>query len=310
MFSSASDFLSFEVLVFVLPSAFVCVAIGGFLGYSFALNRIPKQVARERKKTVEALQTVLRSADQLTEDVGHHNTELKSVEESVSGLEAGGDLESMQTALLSEISAVMNSNRRMADDLVVTRYQLEEQAQELDKTRLEARTDDLSGLNNRKGFDEALQFAVSQFNRKGVNFSLLLADVDHFKRINDTHGHQAGDYVVTHLGNLLTQLSRKGDYLARYGGDEFALLLIGASDEQARVAANRLHAAIGSANFDVGLEQGHVAVTVSMGMAFACAGDTATTIIERADKALYRSKQGGRNQVHFWNNVPAAPACV
>ena len=214
MFTIPSNLFSFEVLAFVLPSAFVCVAVGGFLGYSFALNHIPRQVARERKKTVEALQAMLRSTDQLTEDVGHHNSELKSVEESVSGIEAAGDLESIQTALISEISAVLDSNRRMADDLVVTRYQLEEQAQELDKTRSEARTDDLSGLINRKGFDETLQFVVSQFNRQRVPFALLLADVDHFKRINDTHGHQAGDCVVTHLGELLREVSRKGDYVS------------------------------------------------------------------------------------------------
>ena len=97
--------------------------------------------------------------------------------------------------------------------------------------------------------------------------------------------------------------------LARYGGDEFALLFLGVTDEQARIAANRVRDAIEKANFDVGLEEGHVAVTVSMGMAFASPGDSAETLIERADKALYKSKEGGRNQIHFWNNVPAEPVC-
>ena len=87
MFTIPSDFLSVEVLAFVLPSAFVCVAMGAYLGYCFALNRIPRQIAKEREKTVAALKTMLRSTDQLTEDVGHHNSELKSVEQSVSGLE-------------------------------------------------------------------------------------------------------------------------------------------------------------------------------------------------------------------------------
>ncbi len=281
--------------------------MGCYLGYAFAKDRIPKEVEQERKKTVEALQGMLRSTEQLSEDVTHHNDELRSVEVKVGAIDNDDDLLAVQSALLEKISAVVESNRRMEDDLVVTRYQLESQAQELDETRVEARTDSLSGLNNRKSFDESIKFAVSQFNRKDVPFALLLADIDHFKRINDTHGHQSGDQVVGHLGKLFQDLCRSQDHVSRYGGDEFAILLLGASCEQARNAAGRIRNAIESANFDVGSDQGRVAVTVSMGMAFACKGDSVDSVFERADKALYKSKSGGRNQIHIWNNVPAEP---
>lgn len=310
MFSISPEFLSPQVLACVLPSAFVCVAMGAGLGYCLAQSRIPKKVEQERKRTCEALQTMLRSTDQLTADMGCHHNELLSVERSVSDIDTAGHLEAIQAALLTQISAVLESNRRMEDDLVVTRYQLEEQAQELDKTRSEARLDGLTGLHNRKSFDEAIRFAVSQFNSKGVPFALLLSDVDHFKRINDTHGHQSGDQVVSHLGQLLRDLCRSQDHVSRYGGDEFAILLMGAACEEARNAAGRIRNAIETANFDVGSEKGRVAVTVSMGLAFASAGDTVETVFERADKAMYKSKQGGRNQIHIWNNVPATPACA
>ncbi len=301
------DFLSFEVLICVLPSAFICVLVGGFIGYSLAKDRIPKEIEQERLKTVEALQAMLCSTEQLTEDVENHNDELRSVEKKVTGIDGESNLEAIQYALLTQISAVVESNRRMEDDLVVTRYKLEKQAQELDKSRVEARTDELSGLNNRKSFDEAIRFAVSQFNRHDVPFALLLSDVDHFKRINDTHGHQAGDQVVGHLGKLLQHTCRSQDHVARYGGDEFAIVLMGATCESASIAAGRVRDAIESANFDVGSDQGRVAVTVSMGMAFGSKGDTVDSVFERADKALYKSKTGGRNQMHIWNNVPSQP---
>lgn len=272
--SSLTQFLSFQVLVFVLPSAFVCMAVGGFLGYALAKKRIPKAIEHKRKQAVEALQTMLRSTEQLTLDVGQHNSDLRSVEQTVSHIDKESDLDAIQQALLTQISAVVESNRRMEDDLVVTRYRLEEQAQELDKSRTEARTDALSGLQNRKAFDEAFQFAVSQFNRKEIPFALLLTDIDHFKRINDTHGHLSGDQVVTHLGALFRQICRKDDHVSRFGGDEFAILLSGAKVDEARIASRRIQNAIESANFDVGSDQGHVAVTVSMGMSFASPGDT------------------------------------
>ncbi len=190
----------------------------------------------------------------------------------------------------------------------MTHYRLEEQAQELDRTRREARTDQLSGLANRKSFDEFLQFVISQHNRKGTPFALLLADVDHFKRINDTHGHQAGDRVVELLGETLKHLTRDRDHVARFGGDEFAMVLVGVDSVNARRAAARIRAAVERTNFDVGEEGARIAVTLSMGMSFPQTQDSANAVFDRADKALYRSKEAGRNQLHVWNPQPDSTA--
>jgi diguanylate cyclase len=293
-----AEFLSFEVLVWVISCVLISVGLGVIIGNGIAVRSMTWHLRKDREKLIKALQTLLSSTEKLSTDVGTHSSELVSVEQSVSDLATDGDLESVQDALLNQIGAVLQANKRMEDDLVVTRYKLEEQAQQLDKTRKEARTDELSGLANRKSFDEAFQFALSQYKRNKVPFALVLADVDHFKRINDVHGHQSGDRVVTRIGKVLNELCRDRDHISRYGGDEFGIILMGASDENARRAAARIRAAIERANFDVGSEGGRIAVTFSMGMAFPREDDSTESMFERADQALYQSKKAGRNQLH------------
>ncbi len=299
------EFLTFEVLIWILPCVLVSIMIGAVIGRGLALRNMTKRLRTEKTQLIKALQTLLKSTEELSTGVDSHNNELATVQECVTHLNAEGDLDIVQQALLQQIEAVVSANRQMEDDLVVTRYQLQEQAQELDKSRHEACTDQLSGLGNRKLFDESIQFAISQFKRKDVPFALVLADVDHFKRINDTHGHQAGDNVVRRIGETLKQLCRGHDYISRYGGDEFAILLMKASEENARRAAARIRSAIERTNFDVGANGSRVAVTFSMGMAFPRTTDTTEALFDRADRALYESKKRGRNQLHVYAE-PAA----
>jgi diguanylate cyclase (GGDEF)-like protein len=246
---------------------------------------------------LKALLGLLKSTEQLTTDVDSRNTELAQVGRSVGDLHVTGELQEVQHELLRQIAAVIESNHRLEDDLVCTRYRLEEQARELDRTREEARTDTLSGTANRKSFDEALQFLVASFNREGTPFALVLADVDHFKWINDTHGHPAGDRVVEGVGEFLNECIREGDIAARYGGDEFTLLLPHVDREAAARIADRIRVGVERRNFDIGVRGERVSVTFSMGLAAVRQGDTFESVLQRADKALYRSKQSGRNQL-------------
>ncbi|MCA9215253.1 MAG: hypothetical protein KDB27_19430, partial [Planctomycetales bacterium] len=134
------------MLIWIVPSMVISISVGGYIGYCFALRRHSTIITDEREKTLVALQQVLESAEQLSTGVDQHTTELKTVGVEVSSIQDGGDYEKFKHVLLHQIAEVVESNRKLEDDLVYTKYRLEEQAQELDRTRKEARTDALSGV--------------------------------------------------------------------------------------------------------------------------------------------------------------------
>jgi two-component system, cell cycle response regulator len=158
----------------------------------------------------------------------------------------------------------------------------------------QALTDDLTGLANRRHGAHQLAREVALGVRHGRLLALVRVDVDHFKAINDTYGHQAGDQVLTEVARRLAGAVRGGDELARWGGDEFVALLPGTDKPGALRAAERLRAAVTAAPIDAaGMA---LDVTVSVGWAY-WVGDTPDDLLARADRALYRAKDAGRNQV-------------
>lgn len=157
--------------------------------------------------------------------------------------------------------------------------------------------DALTGLYNRRYFERRLREESAHARRHKRPFSLVMVDVDHFKLVNDTYGHEDGDRVLKHVADLITGSLREDDIACRYGGEEFVLLLRATPGTAARVVANRLRSAFQSKGIELGEKERHI--TFSGGVAaadernnFNCEG-----IVDRADKALYRAKRGGRNRV-------------
>jgi diguanylate cyclase (GGDEF)-like protein len=171
------------------------------------------------------------------------------------------------------------------------RLKLQELARDL---RFQATTDPLTGLSNRLKFNQALPTEISRSMRYETPLSVVLYDVDNFKVVNDTHGHQLGDKVLVQLSRFVPSLLRNTDLLARWGGEEFVILTPGSDGEMAYQAAEKLRSAIEQVKFD---EIG--TVTCSFGVAQYVYGDTAETLISRADDALYRAKLNGRNRVEL-----------
>jgi two-component system cell cycle response regulator len=169
-----------------------------------------------------------------------------------------------------------------------------------DNRRLEAlaTTDPLTRVLNRRALLDRLTAEADRARRFSSALTLLLLDVDHFKQINDTWGHLAGDAVLRQLGALLEEAMRKVDIVARYGGEEFVAILPETATDGGVVFAERLRERIAGESFDVGAEK-PVHLTVSIGIAtFPSAGvETTEDLFARADEALYRAKAGGRNQV-------------
>jgi diguanylate cyclase (GGDEF)-like protein len=157
-------------------------------------------------------------------------------------------------------------------------------------------TDGLTGLNNHKNFHERLGAEIRRFQRTLRPFSLLLMDIDFFKKINDAYGHQAGDEVLREVAEIVKKALRDIDMAARYGGEEFAVLLIDTDKKGAASMAERLRKRIMKSAFNV--DGNNIKVTVSIGVA-SCREDAEGTeeLIAKADRALYRAKEAGRNRV-------------
>jgi diguanylate cyclase (GGDEF)-like protein len=169
------------------------------------------------------------------------------------------------------------------------RLELEEQARKLG---LQATTDVLTGVFNRLKFNQELAVEIARSARYKTPLALVMYDIDHFKAVNDTHGHQVGDRVLVDMTRLVTAKIRETDVLARWGGEEFMVLAANCNGQAASQLAEKLRAAIKEFVFDkVGT------VTCSFGVAQFQDGDSAETITARADTALYRAKTGGRNRV-------------
>jgi len=170
----------------------------------------------------------------------------------------------------------------------------------VERLRAEADRDYLTGLANRRRFRKALGQEVERWRRYGMPCALVLIDVDHMKRINDTHGHPAGDRVIRFVASAIEELSRDNDTAARLGGEEYALLLAGAASDKALAAAERLRRAVREQTQDeVGV------VTVSLGVASCPAhARSERELFSAADAALYRAKGEGRDRAV----LAAAPA--
>jgi diguanylate cyclase (GGDEF)-like protein len=177
--------------------------------------------------------------------------------------------------------------------LLITRTgQLVALKQKMDRLRAEADRDYLTGLANRRRFRTALGQEVERWRRYNVPCALVLVDIDHLKKINDKHGHTAGDRVIRHVANSLIDLSRDNDTAARLGGEEFALLLAGADDERGLAAAERLrHVVSATPVEEIGI------VTISLGVA-SCPAHAMTerSLYAASDTTLYRAKREGRNR--------------
>ena len=186
------------------------------------------------------------------------------------------------------------SNRLRSGNAIVTDSQSRQR-----ETEHAANSDALTGLNNRRWLEELM---VRLKGKKLVELqpiSVLMLDVDHFKRFNDTFGHKAGDLVLQMVAQTMRKRLRPTDMVARYGGEEFMILLPHTSRSEAMVVAERLRCGVEQCRVTAEQGQDLPAVTVSIGAAPWRKGDTLELMVERADKALYQAKANGRNRVEL-----------
>ncbi len=189
--------------------------------------------------------------------------------------------------------------------LEVYLYQASESASKAmlhEEIKMMAFTDGLTGLYNHRRFQERLQEELKRADRYGEPVSLILLDIDHFKKVNDTYGHPAGDAVLKRIAEIIRKTVREIDFPARYGGEEFALIILKSTAREAKKIAERLRKKVEQTT--VKTDTADINVTLSLGIAsYPEDARTREDLIERADQALYRAKQGGRNQTILYEEL-------
>jgi diguanylate cyclase len=210
----------------------------------------------------------------------------------------GSKVQAVVHRLSGATNDMVKRNRDLETELRKSTTEINSLQDRLEQARREAFTDALTGIGNRRCFDLALIENSERAISGELELSLLLIDIDHFKKFNDNYGHRIGDQVLKVVGGQMKQMSRGSDIAARYGGEEFALLLVGAPMEIAMRRADQLREALAS-NYLRNKATGDLygQVTVSIGVAKFRMTDNVESFIGRADAALYEAKSAGRNRV-------------
>ncbi len=273
---------------------------------------------KQLNERLEAFQGHLQVASDGHADSSSAARELDTqIREQVDGLQSSvqeaADLDSLKHVLESHLEGLLGTmdehqhQRDQREQEVAARLKglaervahMEQEAQgyreHLEVQRQKALIDPLTGLPNRAAWSERLDQEVNFWHQRGNSLSLAMLDLDHFKRINDGYGHLAGDKVLKIIANVLRKRLRPNDFIARFGGEEFVLLMPNSALTDAMAAGDVLRAAIEACPFHFKGEP--VTITVSMGVAQFQPGERSDLALKRADAALYRAKAAGRNQV-------------
>jgi diguanylate cyclase len=216
-------------------------------------------------------------------------------------LDSSTPLQSMVSEVqkvLDETHTMEQSQYRLESDMSYILEEVESLRKDLEKIKQESMTDALTGIANRKAFDAGLENAVIESRKQNSPLCILVIDIDHFKRFNDTYGHLVGDKVLRFVGAVLNRCLKGRDMAARFGGEEFTVILPQTALNGAEVIAEQIRKSISLGSVKNKIDgKNHDKITVSIGVAQIREDELANDLLQRADKALYTAKEGGRNRV-------------
>lgn len=289
----------------------------GGLTLEIAQNIYARHLSQDKteaavKRAGVQIQETIREVNQAVADVQNRTEDYsKNLQKSVATIVSASDpgiIKSTMNGLIADTKKMVETSHKVHDELEKSAKVIQSLQRDLDIVRREAMTDGLTGLANRKAFDQEIKRMMNEAKLDERPFTLLMIDIDHFKSFNDNYGHLVGDQVLRLVGRTLVDGIKGRDFAARYGGEEFAIILPDSNIMAGMAVGNSLRKAIAQKdvlNRSTGIKLGRV--TMSVGVAELVIGESPEEMIERADAALYTAKHNGRNQVAA---APAPPARI
>ena len=260
---------------------------------------VERKMLRETNETLDVqLKNVLKVLDAVAEGNTKYSQSLDSFSGELETVKSIDQIRGAVTQVMSETRKMVQQNELLHSQLEHTTRRLTEVSTNLDKVRHEAQLDPLTEIGNRKFFDREIIRTLQEARDNKVSLTILMADVDHFKKFNDNYGHQIGDQVLRLVARTLVENLKGRDVIARYGGEEFVILLPQTRLGDAEKVANLLRASLAtkqikrrSTNETLGN------ITISIGAAEYDMVEDGEALVGRADRAMYRAKETGRNRV-------------
>ena len=287
--------------VIMIGLVFVIAALSAAIGYMVAVVFNHRQMSAERedhklsqeldrKELTEFMLNVQGIASNVDEKVDQHSLSLTAI-----NLNMAETLPTDPKAVLQAVKQLVEANAQLHGELTDAQVRMDVKQHQLESYMAEARTDTLTGVSNRRAFDEQIHRLFAVHERRPTDLCLLMADIDHFKLFNDYHGHQVGDIMLQRVAAAFELATRSTDIVCRYGGEEFGILLPRTKLADALRVAERARAAIEILRCDIGDIELHV--TTSLGVVELRSHESIEEFVKRGDQALYAAKLAGRNCV-------------
>ena len=254
------------------------------------------------QKAGNEIQNTLSDVSGLVGNMRHATNEytgtLQDVSKKISEAGASDDIKALMEDVAKDTAKMIEHNHELEAQLDKSEQVMESLKRDLERVKREAMTDGLTGISNRKAFDQRIELIRQRAEENGESFTLLLLDIDHFKGFNDNYGHQVGDQVLRLVAKTLTDGIKGRDTAARYGGEEFVIILPDSNIQAGVVVGDNLRKALEMKEI-VNRANGEALgrITMSVGVAEYQPGESVEELISRADGALYTAKHNGRNQV-------------
>jgi diguanylate cyclase (GGDEF)-like protein len=298
--------LTYTVIILVADLT-LGIGVGWWLRGS---NLARKSAVAQQQHTQHVLQALHR-LQELTSDVaghvGQHVLSIESINHELASLRPTSS-DAPDSNVIDAVARIVQVNDELTRQLATAKVRIQEQSVEIDQHMAEARTDLLTGLANRRGFDDELQRSFAQWQHQQAPMSVLLIDIDHLQDFHSTHGKKAADAVLRGVAEVLCDSMRAMDLVARYADDRFAVILPGTGLAEATLAAERVRSDIARSEFTHEDATHHV--TVSAGVAEVMPGDDVFSLVERTDLALETSRNAGRNCAHLHDGQRCEPIPV